>query len=439
MAKLILQTGSLASALLLALSGCATNDVDLGQVSSAIELEELHAPNEHGVAASYSTLGPIDRNNMFFRTDFGTNGRSCESCHSPDAGWTFSAKQAKQLFKDSDGLDPLFRIHDAGTRPDAPLDTLGQRRKAFKPVITEATIRFPTAVADTAEFEVIDVKDPYKYGTTSAFTRFRRPTPTVNEARVATVTWTGGPHDVPAQLEALVNGANAFHAQGIEVPIPLRQEAAQFQLSLYHAQVEDKVAGRLDADGANGGPVYLSTLPFEVGENSGGDFDPKVFDIYDAWLDADAYKKPSKRDRHRASIARGQEVFNFKALNDNGLTCSRCHNVLNTGSGSRAAWFNIGTDDVHGAPKVPIVTVRNKTTGEIRKTTDLGRAIVTGAWNDIGAMKVPQLRGLASRAPYFHDGRAKNIKEVVKHYEKHFGIRWKKKEKEDLINFLQAL
>ena len=40
-----------------------------------------------------------------------------------------------------------------------------------------------------------------------------------------------------------------------------------------------------------------------------------------------------------------------------------------------------------------------------------------GAWADIGTFRVPQLRGLAARPPYFHDGQAKNIKEAITYHE----------------------
>jgi cytochrome c peroxidase len=43
---------------------------------------------------------------------------------------------------------------------------------------------------------------------------------------------------------------------------------------------------------------------------------------------------------------------------------------------------------------------------EGRRTPDPGRALVTGKCGDIGAFKVPTLRGVAARPPFFHDGSA---------------------------------
>jgi hypothetical protein len=51
---------------------------------------------------------------------------------------------------------------------------------------------------------------------------------------------------------------------------------------------------------------------------------------------------------------------------------------------------------------LPIITLRNKTTHRTRKTTDPGRALITGKWKDIGKIEGDQFcRGLASRAPFF--------------------------------------
>jgi cytochrome c peroxidase len=52
---------------------------------------------------------------------------------------------------------------------------------------------------------------------------------------------------------------------------------------------------------------------------------------------------------------------------------------------------------------------------------------------------VPQLRGLAARAPYFSNGTATSLRDVVEFYDKRFGIRYTEQEKQDLVNFLSAL
>ena len=86
-----------------------------------------------------------------------------------------------------------------------------------------------------------------------------------------------------------------------------------------------------------------------------------------------------------------------------------------------------------------MITLQNKTTLEITTTTDPGRALVTGLWKDIGRLKGPILRGLASRAPYFHNGSANTLGDVVNFYDKRFNIGFTSREKQDLVAFLSSL
>ena len=80
----------------------------------------------------------------------------------------------------------------------------------------------------------------------------------------------------------------------------------------------------------------------------------------------------------------------FKSLN--GADCFHCHN----GPLMRVAKFsNNGLDGIF---------------------SDLGRGAVTNNPNDHGKFKVPTLRNIALSAPYMHDGRFKNLDEVIEHY-----------------------
>lgn len=80
----------------------------------------------------------------------------------------------------------------------------------------------------------------------------------------------------------------------------------------------------------------------------------------------------------------------FKSLN--GADCFHCHN----GPLMRVAKFsNNGLDF---------------------SFLDLGRGGITNNPNDHGKFKVPTLRNIALSAPYMHDGRFKNLDEVIEHY-----------------------
>lgn len=73
------------------------------------------------------------------------------------------------------------------------------------------------------------------------------------------------------------------------------------------------------------------------------------------------------------------------------------------------------------------------------KTTDPGRALITGKWKDIGRFKGPVLRGLAARAPYFHNGLAANLDEAVNFYDTRFNLDLTPGQHSDLVAFLRAL
>ena len=104
-----------------------------------------------------------------------------------------------------------------------------------------------------------------------------------------------------------------------------------------------------------------------------------------------------------------------------------------------------------GGPKpatdLPIFLVSNCQPGDLlwdpaatsTKTDDLGKAMLTGDCKDLGSSTVPQLRAMSSREPYFRDGSAKTLKDVVKFYNQRFKIGLTAEEQEDLTNFLSAL
>ena len=66
--------------------------------------------------------------------------------------------------------------------------------------------------------------------------------------------------------------------------------------------------------------------------------------------------------------------------------------------------------------------------------------MITGKCADLGQFTVPQLRGLAAREPYFHDGFAKDLNAVVNFYKTSAStINLTVQEKTDLVNFMSAL
>ena len=77
--------------------------------------------------------------------------------------------------------------------------------------------------------------------------------------------------------------------------------------------------------------------------------------------------------------------------------------------------------------------------GDTLQTTDPGRALITGKFADIQKFKVPAIRGLAARAPYFRDGSAPTLAQLVKDYETQQNFDFTDEEEADLVAFLSAL
>lgn len=121
------------------------------------------------------------------------------------------------------------------------------------------------------------------------------------------------------------------------------------------------------------------------------------------------------------SQKRGLALFRGKAK------CSVCH----TG-------FNLTDEQYH-----------NIGVGMDAENPDQGRAAVTKKPEDVGAFKTPTLRDVALTAPYFHDGSAKTLMEVVEFYDKGgipnptlskniFKLELTEQEKQDLVEIMKA-
>jgi cytochrome c peroxidase len=77
--------------------------------------------------------------------------------------------------------------------------------------------------------------------------------------------------------------------------------------------------------------------------------------------------------------------------------------------------------------------------GRVIYTQDPGRALISGKCNDVGAIVMQQFRGLAARAPYFSNGSARTLRELVDFYDRRYNIQYTDREKDDLVNFLSTL
>jgi cytochrome c peroxidase len=424
-----------------------------------------------GVVRTLNVNGALDLANPFFQ-ELGVNGRTCFSCHRPAQGWTITPRSVQLRFFQSGGLDPIFRPNDGSNCEGADVSTLSKRLRAYSLLLTRGLIRIGIDVPMNAEFVIDSVDDPYDCGAPlTQASMYRRPLPSTNLGFLSAVMWDGRESSPSTTiLEDLAKQADDATTGHAEASLHLTPQEAQaivaFETGLFTAQARDDRARSLSADGALGGPAALSQQPFFIGINdpvglnpNGTPFDPRAFTLFNAWASA-SDDRHGEVARARSAIARGQEIFNTKPIVITGVaglnnqtfpnnvtvpdpftgTCTTCHDTPNAGNHSVKAPLNIGlTDASRRTPDMPLYTLRRVSDGATVQTTDPGRAMSTGKWADIGKFKGPILRGLAARAPYFHNGAAATLEEVVDFYDTRFNIGLTRQEKADLVAFLLAL
>ena len=336
---------------------------------------------------------------------------------------------------------------------------------------------------------------------TPQFWLHRRPLPTTNFTFLTAVGWDGrdtrqgqnpatrsvrdGVFDVAkATIRGRQTGSSLAAADGHTYTdaelAALATQMTDFMFSTITAQETLKGGASLAAKGATGGVANLAKQKFYFGINDvlqgdltvsaagavalkGIPFNPIVFNSFDAWF--------GDRDEAYASIERGQATFNAARLSIhdvgglNGATltlpdgstttrpaaafrgsCGTCHDAPNVGNHSTRLPVNIGVSDKSperlGRDKVaglPLFVLRRNADGAIAQTTDPGRAVISGRFAHVGQFKGPILHGMAARAPFFHNGMAATLEDVVDFYNARFNANFSTREKADLVAFLKAL
>ncbi|HYK25171.1 MAG TPA: hypothetical protein VEV18_02860 [Steroidobacteraceae bacterium] len=451
------------------------------------------ARDSTGSVGVWNTNGPLDRSGPFFRS-LGTNGRSCSTCHDPAEAMTFTPAHSKMVFARTHGSDPLFAPVD-GANCD---NVAASDRAGHSLILQNGLIRIALAVPEDAQFSISVVSDPYncalridpKTGVLTASV-YRRPLPSTNLEFLSTVMFDGRETVAPltseasdaanlrADLSHQAIDATTGHAQASAPPTPAQVDAiVDFELGLYTAQVSDNGAGALDADGATGGPQNLSTQVYYPGINDalgadphGNPFNKNAMQTYAAW--------GQSQHGARAQIAAGEKLFNtasltitgVRGINDNAAlgkpaslkgTCSTCHDAPNVGDHSLPLPLDIGTSHTAdpefesdpnisravrelSMPRLPLFLISgcpdpfNPGQTASFYTTDPGKALISGSCSDFNRVKGPILHGLAARAPYFHNGAAATLREVVDFYNERFQMKLTEKQKQELIAFLNSL
>jgi hypothetical protein len=341
---------------------------------------------------------------------------------------------------------------------------------------SKGVLRIGLPIPAGAEFEVTAVDDPYNCNTnpvtgltsptSGIVSTYRRPLPSTNLGFLSAIMWDGREPSLASQA----TDATLGHAQAATPPTAAQvAEIVAFESGIFTAQVFDDKAKELNANGGTGGAVALSSqlAKFFIGVNdplgqnpTGLQFTSQIFDLFRPWL---GLKGRSPVADQRRSIARGEELFNTTVINITGVSglnddlnvtsisgfCGTCHDAPNVGDHSVKAPLDIGVADagpntppaldVSALPVFTLTCTQGPLAGNIYMVTDPGRAMISGKCKDIGRFKGPILRGLASRAPYFHNGSAATLMDVMNFYDQRFSIGLTDQEKADIVNFLNTL
>src|SRR5690606_38161755 len=131
---------------------------------------------------------------------------------------------------------------------------------------------------------------------------------------------------------------------------------------------------------------------------------PQLMTLYDYQVSLEA-PAPPDGSFDALAASRGRQIF------ENEADCARCH------TGPRF------TD----APR------------RLYTPEEVGQEPVTAERSATGLYRTTPLRALWQHPPYFHDGSAETLEDVVEHYDSHFSLGLSDSQKEDLVEYLKSL
>lgn len=464
-----------------------------GQVFAA----EAQFDTPDGKVGLLNTAGPLPTKGHPFFNPIGENGRACVSCHQPANGMSVSVEAIQARWRETGGRDPIFAAVDGANCPSLPPGDPRSHSLLLQRGLFRVFLPWPPKAADGSplktEFDLEVVSDPTGCnldpvygvkGSNPQVSVFRRPRVVAN---MKYVTQGGAPFNIkdgspmsrdpetgrfvnmnimadarePTPKTQAVNAA-LTHLQSKAPPTEAQlQQILAFENQLFMAASWSKDAGDLVEPGGPSGLGPRAMAEHEPG--LGDNFYTPVFGYFDQWVPKGEAK--TARDAFRASVARGMDVYFTRAfyirdvthLNTVGLgnpikrTCATCHNALMSGMDFAPGWMDLGTGNRPWANLLPTTTElpvfkltckpgkEHPFLGRVVYTNDPGRALISGRCVDIGAITMQQFRGLAARAPYFSNGSAKTLRELVDFYDKRFEAGYSEQEKQDLVNFLSVL
>lgn len=455
---------------------------------------KLDYTNEHGVLRTLLVDGPMETEGHPFFEPLGPNGRACVTCHQPADGMALSAKSAAERWDKTGGKDPLFAAYDGSNCPSLP-----QSEKASHSLLIERGLirierKWPVEQWNerqvTPDFTIDVTYDPNgcntgpEYGPEAGkISVYRRPRPIGNMKYLLAVGFAYDPKQglpLPTDPDTGQPMSGNLMADGRVGNLRLQMEEAgathlgmlkrisendrkrirDFEMRLFAAQQIGK-GGAVDDAGATGGPAALR----DSEPGALGSIGFPVWGEFAAWetmTEAQKARLSPQQLAFRQSVARGARIFREKTFlitDSAGITtpmgfgnpvrnaCNFCHNMTRMGNDVAPGQVDLGTttlpfaDPFDDLPLFRITCLKEPHPyyGRTFYTYDPGFALTTGRCEDVGKITLQSMRGLSARAPYFSNGLAKDLREVVDYYERRYNIGYTEQEKQDLVNLMSVL
>jgi hypothetical protein len=428
-------------------------------------LEEEY-DNPAGEVSILNTEGMIRPEGHPFFEALGVNGRACITCHQPGGAMSVSVAMIRKRWADSGGKGAIFAAVDGSNCPDLPQDVPQAHSLLLNRGLFRMVLPWPPRAADGSviqpEFRIEVVRDPTGCNTSKVY-GLLSPHPSISVFRrprvVANFKYALSPG---SDFELMSDGREpSLRSQAITAALTHEQAKAaptkeqldrivEFEMQIFAAQSAHTRGGLLDeSDGPSLlGPENLAYRKASL--LSGGP--ASVAPSFDIWRSP---KTVDLVNSFRASVARGSDLFfrrrfevpeavlHSGSLGRTSATCASCH------QGGAGRSMDIGTTDrpdLIPPTDLPLFRITcdasappHPLLGRVIYTEDPGRALATGKCADIGSIVMQQLRGLSARSPYFANGSAKTLKDVVDFYDRRFSIGYSDQEKQDLIDFLSVL
>jgi hypothetical protein len=403
--------------------------------------------------------GMIETKDHPFFNPLGANGRACVTCHQPTSAMSLSVDLIRTRWAETEGKDPLFSAIDGSNCPSIPQGpalSLDERSDAHSLLLNRGLFRIalpwppvsPSGKPVKPEFRIEVVRDPNGCNHNPAsISVYRRPRVVANLRYIALPTGINLMADGrEPTLRSQAASAIRIHEQASAAPTPAQlDQIVDFERQLFMAQQTDSYGGELSMPG---GPPLLGADNLAAGVAGTGAV-PVAGNLaasFDPWRDLSAPGLAIRQRTFRESVVRGVDLFSmreFRLANGTQATCATCHRP----GINRSA--DIGTTNLPAAqesPELPLFRITcdasappHPQLGRSFLTQDPGRGLITGKCADVGSILMQQFRGLAARAPYFVNGSAADLPELVNFYDRRFKIGLTAKDKQDLANFLSTL